>query len=314
MRSEIVFWNVVSAVLAVAGIAVPAYVAYDTDDPLPDPEKRLELVKVPGINPLHDLSVLRDRATITVTVGDETFDNLIITEALFKNTGKNPILPSEYHENLTVTVNAPWKIVTVENQGRFSFGESILLNWKRISDTSFEAEPALLNPGDQVSVRVYLTNTLGSGGAASREKDSPIVEWSARITNLREFSKPPDMLADISHTMLDMRGIIVLLYGWTVPFVIAIAIVFQAAYLYFLQRLDMLRGGKWRSSSLLIGISVLSFVAAESLSTYLFENWWTAVAGIPHWFNAPPLLLSSAILAALWWKTRPTEKVPLEAG
>ena len=296
--SEGLAWKLLGVALTLLGIDVPAYVAYDTDDPPPNPEKRLELSTSEAINPLKDLTTLGDRATIMVTVEDEAFDNIVIAESLFKNAGEVPILPNEYHKKLSVSVNAPWKIIAVENQNRF-FSNGVPLEWTRVSNMVFEAEPALLNPGDLATARLYLTNTEPG---VSGETSDPKVTWSARITHLRDFSKPVDTFAIPDKSLLDIKGIVVFLYGWSVPVLIASAILFHAMYLYLLGRLDWLQEWNWQFFGLVLGTGILSFVAAECMVTYLHGNIMTYIMGVDHWSNAPPLVLHTMLLAFLCWK------------
>jgi hypothetical protein len=174
--------------------AVPAYVAYDLYGRGPSPEKRVELVQIGPINPLLDLSALGEKASVSLRVADKTLDHLVLMQAFFKNIGDVPILPEDYHEKLRVAVKEPWEIVAVENYNLYE--QTVRLRWTRTSDTSFEAEPALLNPGDNVGVHVYLTNTKPNTALSSNLAGEPQLEWSTRITNLQAFE-----IADILERM-----------------------------------------------------------------------------------------------------------------
>jgi hypothetical protein len=299
MGSESTPWKVAELVALLLTVAVPAFVAYDLHTPPPDPEKRLELTTFGGINPLRDLSALGDPATISVIVENQTFNNLVIVEAIFSNAGEVPILPSEYHKNLSVSVNEPWNIVAVENEGRFFTG--VPVSWKRINDKSFEAEPALLNSGDRVLARVYLTNTEFAGGLASEETPEPEVEWNVRITNLREFSKPRNVIDQYWPEYEKFPYITVFLAGWGVPFTMGVAFLFQSLYLHLFVRSGFLREWNWRWIALVASTSLVSFAAAESISTYLIGGPLTRIiSGVEHWLNLPPIILNAAVLTYLW--------------
>jgi hypothetical protein len=164
--------------------AAPIYVAYDIYDRGPAPEKRLELKHWFVTNPTKNLSSLANKAHLILTVEDKTVGNLVIAHDLLRNTGRVPVLPSDYFQNLTVSVSPPWYIVAVESS-KDGLG-NVPLRWKRNSDTQFEAEPSLLNPGDSVSTVVYLTNT-NVAKTLSIGPD-PTTLWDARITNLRMIS------------------------------------------------------------------------------------------------------------------------------
>ena len=288
--------------------ALAAYVAYDLYNRGPNPEKRVELTTLSPINLLSGLSALKDKATMSVTVEGETYDNIVIAQAYFVNAGTAPIVPAEYHEKLSVSVDSPWKIVAVENGT--SFGKKVMLEWRRISDTRFEAKPALVNPRDKFDVSVYLTNTEFSAPYPADEAPDPAVDWSARVTNLPEFSSTGDILERLQQEYSAFPPIRVHLSGWAVVFTIAVALVLQVTYLHLLARSGLVR--EWRLSSIgLVALtSLLSFVAAECLATYLFRNVMTYY-GVDHWMNAPPLIINAALLAFLWWKvaTR-SEKSP----
>jgi hypothetical protein len=208
-------------------------------------------------------------------------------------------LPTDFYENLSVTVDRPWKIIAVENKEFLS--PEIRLRWKRVNDTRFEAEPVLLNPGDRVDPVVYLTDTefvdMGSPTSAAGRK-GPVLRWNARIANLRGFSDPPDLLANES-------GIVVQLSGWALPFTLFAAVLFQALYMQLLSRAGFLPDWSWRSTSLVLCASLLAFAAAESSATYLFPNYLTRMTGVNHWLNAPWIVAHVFALLFLYWKARP---------
>lgn len=170
---------ILTVVVSLITAAVPAYVAYDLWGRGSIPEKRVQLMRYSNIHPLRDLSALGDRVSIYIKVEDQTFDNLVIARAYLLNAGSSPILPSDFFENLSINVETPWKIVAVENGGFF---RGVTLKWKRISDTRFEAAPALLNPGDSVPVTIYLTDTRKSG-IAKTDKQA-IRRSSGRLESL----------------------------------------------------------------------------------------------------------------------------------
>lgn len=302
MSAERTLWNLATLLALLLTALVPAYVAYDLYGRGPSPEKQLELIRISPINPLADLSALRDEASISVILKNQTLDNLVIGQAYFRNVGAAPIVPDDYHENLSASVKKPWNIVAVENQRRF--GQSVPLEWRRVSATRFEAEPALLNPGDQVAVRVYLTNTASGGPFVSDPEGGPEIEWNARITNLRAFYEPPDLLERFEREYSTKWGIVVHLAGWGVPLTIVAALLFQTLYVHLLACAGYLRKWGWYSISLIVLASLLSFTAAECIATYLFGGFMTNVTGVDHFLNAPPIVLHAVVLIFLWWKAR----------
>ena len=156
MTSEGRLWQIVLVVVGLITAFVPAYVSYDLYGRGTAPEKKIELNKLPTIDPLKDLSALGDKVSLTIRAQNQTIDNIVIVKAWLRNVGRTPILPSDYHESVSVNVKKPWKIIAVENGDLF---RGVEFKWKRISDIRFEATPALLNPDDLVSTNIYLSNT-----------------------------------------------------------------------------------------------------------------------------------------------------------
>ena len=227
---------------------VPAYVAYDLYNKGPQPQKQLQLSQWPQINPMKDLSVLGNKVHLNLTVENTTIDNLIIAHAFLENTGTVPILPSDYFEKLTVSVEPPWRIVTVEN-ARDAVND-VRLKWKRAGDGQFEAEPALLNPHDRVSTLVYLTNTVPAESIRNDKAAEPALQWSLRVANLRGISEPPrpDYSSSFAWGGLQYFPVIVSLEGFGVVFTLIAASIFETLYLLLLTRIGF-------ASTLVLAIS-----------------------------------------------------------
>jgi hypothetical protein len=292
------FWQ---ALLILATLA-PAFVAaYDLYGREAAPEKRVELTRFAPIDPLKDLSILGDRVTLSLQAAGHAINNLVIVKGALRNAGRTPIVPSDYHESLSVNVERPWTIVAVENGDLFI---GVPFRWKRVSDTRFEADPALLNPGDYVSANVYLTNIRFEPQSTSDKQPEARVEWRVRITGLKALTEPPSLL-----DRLQARSFvaIVRLTGWPLIFTIAGAALFQAVYLRLLSRARFLQQWTWRSIVLVVGASLLSFAAAESSATYVFGPPLAPLeSSVDHWRNAPWIALHVAVLAFLYWRGRST--------
>lgn len=160
---------------------IPAYVAYDIYRKGPAPEKRVEVTNYFYFSPMTDLSALGSKADLSLKIDGRTADNLLISRVSIRNAGSSPILPADYYERLGVAVRPPWKLLAVECDTR----SRVRLNWKRLNDNKFEADAALLNPGDVVDLAVYFTNSDGRSALSTENgtNESPL-EWSARIVNL----------------------------------------------------------------------------------------------------------------------------------
>jgi len=251
---------------------------------------------------MKDLSAIGDRVTLSLKVKGQLINNLIIAKGYLSNTGAVPIVPSEYHENLSINVKSPWRIISVENSP--DLRPAVELRWRRISDTKYEADPALLNPGDKTSTNIYLTNTRFSEAVITETEPRAEIEWKARITNLRAIIEPPSI---IDRLMKGSRfGIIVQLSGWSLPFMSIAFLLFQALYLHLLSRAGLSRDWTWRTIVLILGTSLLSLTAAESIVTYLFNMPYNELfgLGVDHWLNAPWIILHAAATITLYWKAR----------
>jgi hypothetical protein len=290
-------WNVLLVFAALLPAFVPAYFAYDLYARGPTPEKYLELSKFSAIDPLKDLSILGDRVTLSLQVAGQAINNLVIVKGFLRNAGRTPIVPSDYHERLSVNVERPWKIVAVENGDIIG----VPFRWTRVSDTRFEADPALLNPGDLVSANVYLTNTRFEAQSTPDKQPEAQVEWRVRITNLRGFSIAPSLLERLQARSF---GATVRLSGWSLIFTIVSAALFQAVYLHLLSRARFLRQWTWRAIVLVVGASLLSFAAAESSATYIFGAPLAPFESVDHWINSPWIALHVVVLVLLYLRAR----------
>jgi hypothetical protein len=181
------------------------------------------------------------------------------------------------------------------------------LRWKRIDDSKFQAEPTLLNPGDQVATYVYVSNVQSSVKGVKSDSDNPIIHWGARVVNLQEFTKPESW---IDKNVRERWGINVELYGWSFWFTIGCFIVFQALYLRLLVRTKMISAINELSIGLILVAGLLSLAAGDSMATYLFGNTMTHMTGVDFWMNGPPIVLNALALAALYLRVRSTESKP----
>jgi hypothetical protein len=301
MNNENRFWQIIIILVGLITAFVPAYVSYDLYGGGELPERKIELNKMPVIDPLSDLSGIGDTVSLQIRSQTESIDNIVIAKAYLKNVGRTPILPSDYYEKISVNVKKPWKILAV---GSDDLIRDIEFKWNRVSDEQFEAVPALLNPGDMVSTNVYITNTEHRKLQTHEKGAKPEVEWRARIVNMTAFTYPPDVFSQLGNYRW---GVIVDLSGWAVPFMIGAAMLFLALYLHLLSGTSLLRGMRVTAIITVLGASFLSFAAAESMATYLFGNTRSALFGIgvDHWMNAPWIILhAGGLLVILYLKRK----------
>lgn len=303
MNTESRLWQIIFVIVGLLTAFVPAYVSYDLYGRGPILEKKIEL-KISFINPLEDLAGLGNKVSLSTRSQTLNIDNIIIARTSISNVGRAPIVPNDYYERISVNVKKPWKILAVGNDSLF---RGVEFKWNRISDSSFEAVPALLNPGDIVSANVYLTNTGDEKLSKIEKTAKPEIEWKARIVNMPAFTIAPDIASVFKK---HVWGVTIDLAGWAVPFTIGAAMLFLALYLHLLTQASLLRGMGVGGIMTVLGASFLSFAAAESMATYLFNNTIYALLnrGTPHLLNAPWIILHVFFLVFLLVKVKRRER------
>lgn len=283
---------------------------YDLYDKGATPPKSLKATYRSAVDPLTDLRRASDQFTVTVESGREQLDNLQLRQAILVNDGKSPILPSDIVEPLSIRTKAPWRIVSVVD----ATGESssaVQLQWERVSSTEFRAAKALLNPGDYIALTIYLTDTSkrvstltdensGVGNEKNEsEKPEPPIEWRARIVNLSKINTPPKQTADDLEAKLDPFPIIVMIWGWGIPFVVASFSCFFLLYITTLYQLGALSRGMVRCVIALLPAGVISLMAAEAGTSYVFGAFPFEGGEVPHLLNAPLVTINAIALIGL---------------
>ncbi len=201
------------------------------------------------------------------------------------NTGAAPILPTDFFGKVQLTTKDPWKILTI-NSGPQTGAPSF--TWRKVSDTTFEADPVLINPGDQISNVIYMTSTKPQDDVFP----SPPLTWNMRVVNLDQIeyagATPPK-----APFIPQLINVSVFYVGNSVLLLLALFAIYLGVYVYYLFTMG-------RSSSPLIttffvvAIGLWSIVAADTGETYLTLPF----SGINHLLNAPILVIN---FIALWW-------------
>jgi hypothetical protein len=318
MHTESRFWKILPIVVTLITGAAPIYVSYDLfhrgSVQGSVPERRLELIEWPAINPLQDLNIKSGRVALRLSVGDETFDNMAIKRFTLTNTGEAPVVPSDYHEPISIRVKPPWRIIAVEHDFII---HGLSLGWHRVSDQLFEAKPALINPGDFMSQKVYLTDTKYKARQKSDVTPEVDLEISARITNMRQFITPaPATLSKFRPP----KWFIVYLDGPAVAFTVISASIFLFWYLFLLQRAGLLALSRYKSCLTVIGLSVLSFSVAEVIAYYVFGGILSLTSFRPYplnwrtnWHNWFILILHICVSIYLYRRSTPKPNLAVSA-
>jgi hypothetical protein len=257
---------------------------------------------------MEDLSVLGEKVALSLRVADQTIDNIEIVRAWLTNIGTAPILRTDYDQNIALTVQKPWKIITIEN-GNGYLGDVnspprplVEFKWNRRSDTIFEAEPALLNPNDQVAINIYLTNTnFGNEkpNYSETRSDTAPVAWKVRIANLSGVVIRSNTSANPAAT------IFIYLKNWGLLFTIITSMLFMALYLHIFRLQGVVRTLRTKDIFLIVGASFLSFAAAESISTYLFNAYGPVGGSLKIVVNLPWIILHIVFVIFLFIRVKP---------
>lgn len=260
----------IAAVLGYAGIR--AQQTLQDRGPLPDKQLSLDLPAY-ATDPASDLEALGERVNVSIVIDGDPFDHVLISGFSIANIGASPVTPEDFHKPLSVTVDPPWKIVTVEN-GHMLLGDIIphrgrapvLLEWKKKSDRQFEAAPFLLNPGDEFDQTVYLTSDGGSAIIGS----GPKLDVQARVRNMSGFSKHVR-----SSDRIERRGpkwLLIQVQDFGIIFLLATASLFLVWYLLLLHRGRLFGKRKARWLTLIVLAALLSYSAAESVTYWAFPT------------------------------------------
>ena len=241
------------------------------------------------INPLLDLGDSGRLISISARVGTKQLDEIIIENAILKNTGTVPIRPEDTYEPLGLTVDSPWKIFAIVGLPGY-----IPAAWHQVTDQEFRADKMLLNPGEQIWATLYLTRPNSS----SVIQDPPInPQWVARIAGLSEPELSPAVpsaaVIERGKKLLSVSwGVQVALTGWGVPFVLLFVGICELGYLAEFRLLGLLSPWKKTSYALVTGSVLLTVIAAEATSTLLIPSPMTVFAQVSYGLNLPCVILN----------------------
>jgi len=238
-------------------MAVPVWVSYDIFARGEIREKSVELGTIGPIDPLSDLSGLGNGASIRLQIGAESFGNISIWRVTLKNIGKVPIRPDDFFRPLRVEVNSPWRIIAITEEIPSA---ALALDWKSVAPNAMEAQPFLFNPGDHVYQTVYLVTEK-----PIEKKDESVLKISARIVNLRNFTKKEDPWKLDQARGFEMINLTFL----EALSLVAIATVFFLWYLVSLKKVGIADLSKGRARLVIAIAALLSYSVAEIVVYYL---------------------------------------------
>jgi hypothetical protein len=285
--------GILIAIFGVAATLVSAVIAanavFQTSRWGSSPPKHLSAAYIGPIDPLSDLNGPGSTLDIKIKNGKRDVKNLRLVSVTLKNDGQTPILSNDMFEPLSLISDSPWNIVAVSNH---ALGDGPTLKWHTISEQQVQAEPLLLNPGDNIFLTIYLSWT-GTGDIPQPDK-API-HWRARINNLQGISTEPDMASQISK----LGPVAVNLFGWGIPFILMEFLIYNGLSVALLFRSDIIRPSVSWTLLLIPFAGLLNISAAEAGTTYIFGAQPLIALPTDNMANLPPLLANAAMIILL---------------
>jgi hypothetical protein len=278
---------------AILAAVIGVYATHDIWSRGTNAPKRMVIEPLGVADPLVDLRTPGSGLTISVRAGEKEIRTLRLAQATIKNLGKAPILPSDFVEPLAVTTVPPWRIVAVANAHQDISG-LVSLKWTKVSETEFDAQPALFNPGDQAWAAIYLANDTVEPTVPAGD---PALNWKTRVVNLKGIEPAPSAL----DTMQRKTGWIqVYIWGWGVLFVLLSFTVYASLSLILLRRAQFLDSLKLPPFTFAITLLLLNLAASEASATYIFGVSPFVSVPINNWVNAPPIIANFGVLIAIY--------------
>lgn len=277
--------------------AVTPFITESLPKPIGNPV-RIKLTDLTPVNPIRDLNTFPGETTLELKFQDQVLNNISIGNVFLENVGVDPILPQDFYEPITVGVNPPWKIVSVLNEELANLYLKVV--WERIDDQHYAAKPCLINPGDKVSARVYITNTDQKNTTLDNIK-SPSLEWTTRVPRMKGFEKDD---FSIDERDKDLFPLSVHIDGYGLLYVLIAGPVFFAATFYLSCANGLIIPTRKRTVLLVTAEALLGFAAAESIVTYIFPPLRVQLVGVEHNINLPFIILQAGVLVALFIAAR----------
>lgn len=300
---------IVGIIISLLAIAIPAYIQYDLYVKS-EPEKTLLLKKEYSENKLGELNYFGEN--VLLKINNEKINNLYIVEATIENIGKIPVIPTDFVEPLTISIQNPWKIINITNSKPSNSYKSF--NWSRSTNNQFTAKPTLLNPGDTFKFNIYLTNPEINANTGEDviaffslrnllNIDTRIINLDKFTTTEKEKNKQPfyaswGLPISMCHE------------GFSFTFILIVSPILFTTYLYILRDVSYLSDLSSRSLLIIAFFGLISFSGIESLATILFGEYQCSIDGIykythsSNWLNVPPVVINSIIFIYLLYRKK----------
>lgn len=117
------FWQALSLIVAVVSIIITVFIAYDVQS------SELTVEEKSFYNPIRFAE--QSTKDIKLVIDGVPTNSVNLFSFSVSNTGRNPIIPSDYIEPIQISVPDPWQLLAVETD--MSSSSTIRLNWTRVS-------------------------------------------------------------------------------------------------------------------------------------------------------------------------------------
>ncbi len=285
-------WQGIGAIVGILGILVSVFIAYDVyrkSIQFSD----LTIEKRFSFNPLDFAGTTNGR--IAISIGGSIEESVTVYGFLVSNTGRNPILPSDYIEPIQVSVKEPHELLAVEGvsyniKDKNYDPTEVKVTWRKVATNTFEMKPTLLNPGDEFRALLFVS----SPNETPSSQDIPDPIWTARIVNISLLKiQEPETASESSglgNFYLSIRHA-----GWSVYWFAIFAIsFFVIAILLGIHFKRLARSSKRQ-------IITLAMIMAFSISSadIIVSQWINNIQQL--WIASPVIGLHLLLLVYLVW-------------
>ena len=127
------------------------------------------------------------RNRIKLTVDNNLVDSMYIFNLTATNKGNVPVLPGDFIEPISFSVDNPWKVIYIGSQ--FPATENTPnVRWEQLDEQSYKMIPCLFNPKDYYFFSIYIIrDAKDSPKELNKEDKIPEMRWKGRIVNVKSF-------------------------------------------------------------------------------------------------------------------------------
>lgn len=272
-------WYIIKQVLkygSCLAIAVSAYFAYQTY------QKSIKITDLTIRNVYHSdllrsLGAAVDKMPerkIDLKVDGRNLESLYLYYYSIKNKGNTPILPKDFIEPITVSIEEPWEIMYIGSASKPRL-DAPIPKWERINKRLYRMSSTLFNPGDHLSLHIYVTKGLSSALKKVEDvedvedaREAPNLRWNGRIVNVKSifvFESSDDVMKRLTEKYIPSGffNTFILLSGWNVLWFLLISQSFFAGTVLLVIHAKRLTMEGWQVILLLSVVMFFSVSSAE---------------------------------------------------